>query len=81
MREIEINEKLRLIEKEILCTGDEMTKVKLDLKAEIDELKIDIEAVKRLVKQTLPGGEEEYRKVKESVIREINPEMGSRSAD
>ncbi|MFH1675251.1 MAG: hypothetical protein ABIF87_17745 [Pseudomonadota bacterium] len=81
MKEIEIDKKLRLLEKEVLCTGDEIAKVKLDLKAEIDELKIDVETIKRLVKKTLSGGEEEYRKVKGSVIREINPEMGLPSAD
>lgn len=81
MKEIEIDEKLRLLEKEILCAGDEIAKIKFDLKAEIDELKIDAETIKRLVQKTLPRGEEEYRKVKESVIRGINPEMGSPSAD
>jgi hypothetical protein len=81
MKEIEIDKKLRLLEKEILCAGDETAKIKLDLQAAIDELTIDVETLKILVQRILPASEEEYRKVRESVIRRINPEMGSPSAD
>jgi hypothetical protein len=80
MKEIEIDKKLRLLEREILCAGDETVKIKLDLQAAIDELRIDVETIKILVQRTLPGSEEEYRKVRESVIRRINPEMGFPSA-
>jgi hypothetical protein len=81
MKEIEIDKKLRLLEKEILCAGDETAKIKLDLQAAIDALTIDVETLKVLVQQALPVSKEEYRKVRESVIRKINPEMGSSNAE
>lgn len=81
MKEIEIDKKLRLLEKEILCSGDETAKIKLDLQAAIDELTIDVETLKIFVQQVLPVSDEEYRKVRESVIRRTNPEMDSPSAD
>ena len=38
MKEIEIDKKLRLLEKEVLCAGDETARIKLDLQAAIDAL-------------------------------------------
>lgn len=81
MKKTERDENLRLLEKEILWTGDEIAKIKLDLKGEIDELKIEIETIRRLVQRSLPGGEEAYKEIKKSVMREINPEMGSPAAE
>ncbi len=74
MKELELEEKLRLLEKEVDLLGDEAEKTKLDLEEAVDLLKIDIESLKLILKEVVPNFDEKFINTKNFVLREINPE-------
>lgn len=73
-KELEFEEKLKLLEKEMNLLGEDLDKVKLDLEEAVDSLKLEIESLKIILKETVPDFEKKFHSVKNTVLREINPE-------
>jgi hypothetical protein len=73
-KELEIEERVRLLEKEVNLIGDDIERLRLDLEETVDKLKLEIQAIKMTLRELLPGFEKRHSTIRESVIREIDPE-------
>ncbi len=73
-KELELEEKINLQEKEINLLGEAEGKVRLDLEEAVDCLKLEIEAVKMILKELVPNFQEKFNGIKNSVLREIDPQ-------
>lgn len=74
MKEIELEERLHLIEKEINVLEDGIENGKLTLKADIDEIKIEVEAIKSYLKKAHPDFKKRFLAIKKKIMAEKNPE-------
>jgi hypothetical protein len=72
--ELEIEKKIRLLEKEIGLLGEGSDKVKFDLEEEGDKLRLDIEALRMTLEELVPGFQEKFLSVKRSVLKEVDPQ-------
>ena len=73
-KELEIEEKINLLEKEVNLLGDDMEKVRLDLEESVDTLRLEIESIKFLLKDLVPNFQEKFSSIKNTVIREVDPQ-------
>jgi hypothetical protein len=73
-KELELEEKLKLLEKEINLLGDDAEKARLDLEESVDSLKLEIVALKSTLKELIPDFHKKFQNVKNTVLREIDPE-------
>lgn len=73
-KELELEERIRLLEKEVNIVGDDIEKLRLDLEERIDSLKLEIQALITTLNELIPDFEERFNSVRETVIREIDPE-------
>lgn len=81
MQDADIEQRFHLMQKELEATVAVMMESKLDLKAAIDSLRIEIEVLKTYMSTYHPGFTESYPRFKEEAIQAIDPEwMASESA-
>jgi hypothetical protein len=73
-KELELEEKINLQEKEINLLGEAEGKVKLDLEEAVDSLRLEIESVKMILKELVPNFQEKFNDIKNTVLREIDPQ-------
>lgn len=81
MKEIEMEEKIHFIEKELDVLADGIENSKLSLKAEVDELKIEIESIKSYLKEASPDFKKRFPKIRDKIIQEKNPEWISNESE
>jgi regulator of replication initiation timing len=74
MNEKETAKRLHLLEKEIGVLVDDLDASKLDLRGQIDDLRIEMETLKNLMHQQFPDFPASFRKAKEQTCQEQNPE-------
>jgi hypothetical protein len=74
MKELELEEKLKLIEKEVGILGDDLEKMRLDIKEAVDLLRIEVESLKIILKEFIPDFQEKFARVRDLAMREIDPE-------
>jgi hypothetical protein len=74
MNEVQINEKLRLLEQEIALAGDATETLRLEMRAEIDALRLENEVLKRCLQLIHPEMQEHFAALRADVIHETNPE-------
>ncbi len=75
MKEREMEEKFKLIDKATGFQANELANAKLALSSEIDKMKIEIEVMKRFMAQFHSDFADSYSRIKESVVHEVNPEL------
>ena len=75
MKERELEEKIKLIDKEIDFQVNELVNTKRALNSEIDKMKIEIEAMKRFMSEFHSELKDSYSRIKEIVVHEVNPEL------
>lgn len=80
MKPEEIEARFAMIERELQVSGDTLDKLKVDLMADVEALKIDSEAVKRLIKRINPEHYYELMKIREEVAREFESTNKKRAA-
>jgi len=73
-KELELEERVRLIEREVNLLGDDIERLKLDIEEAIDTVRLEIQAIKMTLGELLPGFEERFRVIRDRVVREIDPE-------
>lgn len=73
-KELELEEKVRLLEKEISILGDDIERMRLDVKEAVDLLRIEMESFKLVLKESFPDFQKKFQKAKEVSLREIDPE-------
>jgi len=73
-KELELEEKINLLEKEVNLLGEDLEKVRLDLEEAVDSLRLEIESFKIVLKDLLPDFQDKFRNIKDTVLREIDPQ-------
>jgi len=73
-KEIELDEKVNLLEKEVKLLGEDAEKERLDLEEAVDSLRLEIEAMKMILKEILPGFQQKFSSIKNTVLREVDPQ-------
>ncbi len=77
MKEKETVQRIRLLEQEIRVLVEELDKQKLDMRGQLDELRLEIESLKGFLQREHPEFPETFRKMKEQTIQNKNPEWMS----
>ncbi|MBI5100053.1 MAG: hypothetical protein HZB30_12555 [Nitrospirae bacterium] len=72
--EIELDEKVNLLEKEVKLLGEDAEKERLDLEEAVDSLRLEIESVKMVLKEFVPNFQKKFRSIKNTVLREVDPQ-------
>lgn len=78
MNEKETSKKIALLELELSVLVEELDKSKLDLRSEVDVLRIEVETLKTFLKKHHPKFAGTYGKIKSQTMMETNPEWPSR---
>jgi hypothetical protein len=74
MREKEISDKLNLIEREFGVLVEDLDKVRLEWRGQMDEIRIEIESLKAFLQKGDPEFSAHFKKIKTQTLREKNPE-------
>jgi hypothetical protein len=78
MKEAALEEKISLLEKEIRILGEDSDKARLDLEEAVDALKLEIESLKMVLKESIPDFRDKFQSVRKTVLRDIDPEWMNR---
>lgn len=73
-KEVELEERVNLMEKEMNLLGDDVEKVKRDFEEAVDYQKLEIESIKAVLKEIVPNFHEKFRTIKNSVLQEVDPQ-------
>lgn len=74
MEELDIKQRLNLLQKEVEAAVSLTEDTKLDLRAAIDSIKIEVEILKRFIERHHPDFSTHYPQLREAIIREVDPE-------
>ena len=74
MKEAEIEEQFRLLQREIVLAGEAVEALKRDQRAAIDTLHLDIAVLKRCLVQLHPDFATHFETMRDTLVREIDPE-------
>jgi len=74
MKELELEEKVRLLQKEVNLLGDDVDRAKLNLEETKDSVIIEIEVLKAILEEAVPDFQKKYSIARDNVLREIVPE-------
>ena len=77
-KELELEEKVNMLEKEINVLGETEEKVRLDLEESVDSLRLEIESLKMVLKELVPNFQDKFNTIKDTVLREIDPQWITR---
>lgn len=69
-----MQKKDRLLDEELDLLANEVADLKLTHRADIDTLRLEIEALKLLLAELYPDFEERFRALREKVRLEVSPE-------
>jgi regulator of replication initiation timing len=74
MNEKETAKRLHLLEKEIGVLVEDLDGCKLDLRSQLDDLRLEVETLKDFLQQQFPAFPDSYRNIKYRTCQEKNPE-------
>lgn len=74
MHESAIEEQLRLIQQELTSTGETLETLRRDQRAEVDALRLDIEALRRCLILLHPDFAARFDALRAQVVRDTDPE-------
>lgn len=80
MEEADIKQQLHLLQKQIEAAMSLLEETKLNLLSQIDDLKIEVEVLKRFITQHHSDFPRHYEQLKDTVTRAIDPEWGEKTA-
>jgi len=74
MKEAKITEQFRLLQQEVVLTGEAIATLKRDQRAEVDALRLDLEVLQRCLLQLHPEFAAHFEAVRVELRRAIDPE-------
>ena len=74
MEEKELEGKLHFLEKEVSALEDGVKNGKLTFKGDIDEIKIEVEAIKSYLREIHPDFKKKFSEIKKKITLEKDPE-------
>jgi hypothetical protein len=73
MNEVEVTERFRLVQHEVTLTGEALETLKRDHRAAIDALRLDLEVLRRCLRQLHPEFATHFEATRAKLMREIDP--------
>ncbi len=74
MKEVAIQERIRLMEKEMDLLGESMDRIKMDLKEQVATLRIELDTLKAFLTQVYPEFKIQYPRIKKMVREKVDPD-------
>jgi hypothetical protein len=74
MKEAEIAEQFRLLQREVALAGEAVSDLQRDHRAEVDALRLEVEVLRRCLFLMHPSLEEQWHKIRTQVVQETDPE-------
>ena len=74
MKEAQITEQIRLLQREVVLAGEAVETLERDHRAAVDALRLDIEVLKRCLLQLHPEFAVHFETVRATLMRAIDPE-------
>ncbi len=74
MKEVAIQERIRLMEKEMDLLGESMDRIKMDLKEQVATLRIELDTLKAFLTQVYPEFKTQYPRIKKMVREKMDPD-------
>jgi predicted nucleic acid-binding Zn-ribbon protein len=74
MREGEVEKQLKLLQGEIAVNGEELEALRRDQRAAMDDLRLEVEALRQCLERLHPGFEEGFAAVRAETTQKIDPE-------
>jgi hypothetical protein len=78
MEPSDVEQRLKLLEKQVEAAVSLFQDTKLDLLSGYDSLKIEIETLKRYLQNLHPDFQARYQELREEVVRSMDPEWAER---
>ena len=75
MNQVALEEQINRLEKEIRLGGSQTDQRLLDLRADMDRLRLEVAAIKNFLCAAFPAFEEQYPQILARTIEEVNPEF------
>jgi hypothetical protein len=75
MNQIALEERIARLEKELLHGSVYAEQRLLDMRAEIDRLRLELSAVRQFLGMVYPSFEEQFPQILSRTIQEVNPEF------
>ena len=74
MNDTALQKQIDQIERELRLSGEALDSRNLEVRADIDRIKLEIAALKKFLKTALPDFEERYREIFSRTVEEVDPE-------
>lgn len=74
MKEVAIQEKIRLMEKEMEILGESVETIKMDFKEHLALIRIELDTLKTFLTQQYPEFKKEFPRIKKAVTAGLDPE-------
>jgi hypothetical protein len=74
MKEVAIQERIRLMEKEMDLLGESMDRIKMDFKEQMAALRIELDTLKACLIQVVPEFKTQYPRIKKLVREKVDPD-------
>jgi hypothetical protein len=76
MREGEIEQQFKAVAKQLAVTGERLEALRQRHRAHIDDLRLELEALRRCLFRSHPELAEHYEAIRHEVIQQVDPEKG-----
>ena len=73
MKEIAVQERIQLIEKEMDLLGESIDRIKMDLHEQALMFRIELDVLKTFLTQVHPEFKKQYSKIKKMVTEKVDP--------
>ncbi len=75
MNQVALEEAINRLQKELQLSGGDMESRFLDLRAEVDQLRLELRAVRKFLAAAHPSFNEQFPRILEQTIEEVDPEF------
>jgi hypothetical protein len=75
MNQVALEEQITRLEKEIRLGGTEVDQRFLELRADVDRLRLEVVAIKKFLEDVNPSFRELFPQILERTLAEVNPEF------
>jgi hypothetical protein len=75
MNDVALQKEIKRIADELRLSGEFTESRFIEMKAEVDRLKLEIAALTRFLERTAPSFSRDFPAVREQVFQEVDPEM------
>ena len=75
MNQIALEERLTRLQNEIRLGGTEIEQRYLELRADLDRLRLEVAAIKKFLGAAFPAFNEQFPRILAQTIEEVNPEF------